>query len=274
VLSDAMELETLDFSELRSSYESLTMAASSHTPELVAIVEQSAGAPVARRDRAMGIFQKLSTLLRSNINDAIARAENPEKMLNQVLIDMREQLAKAKQEVAVAIADERKLKAQLEDEQKLANDWEHRAMLAVREGRDDLAKQALVRQQEHGERSMHLAETWRRQADETERLKDALRQLNDKIEEAKRKKNLLVAKQKRAQAQKRIHETMAGLNDQSAFATFERMAEKIEESERRALAASEVAEALGDTLEQEFAGCSRPSSPWSSGCSSSSRRWA
>jgi phage shock protein A len=201
----------------------------------------------------MGIFQKLSTLLRSNINDAIARAENPEKMLSQVLIDMREQLAKAKQEVAIAIADERKLKAQLDDEQKLAHDWEHRAMLAVREGRDDLAKQALVRQQEHGERSMHLAETWRRQADETERLKESLRQLNDKIEEAKRKKNLLVAKQKRAQAQKRIHETMAGLNDQSAFATFERMAEKIEESERRALAASEVSEALGDTLEQEFA---------------------
>jgi phage shock protein A len=81
----------------------------------------------------MGIFEKLSTLLRSNINDAIARAENPEKMLNQVLIDMREQLAKAKQEVAVAIADERKLKSQLEEEQKLSNDWEQRAMLAVRE---------------------------------------------------------------------------------------------------------------------------------------------
>jgi phage shock protein A len=202
----------------------------------------------------MGIFQKLSTLLRSNINDAIARAENPEKMLNQVLIDMREQLAKAKQEVAVAIADERKLKAQLEDEQKLANDWEHRAMLAVREGRDDLARQALLRQQEHGERAMALNETWHRQAEETERLKESLRALNDKIEEAKRKKNLLVAKQKRAQAQKRIHETMAGLNDQSAFATFERMAEKIEETERRALASAEVAETLsGDTLEQEFA---------------------
>jgi phage shock protein A len=202
----------------------------------------------------MGIFQKLSMLLRSNINDAIARAENPEKMLNQVLIDMREQLAKAKQEVAVAIADERKLKAQLEDEQKLANDWEHRAVLAVREGRDDLAKQALLRQQEHAERAMSLGETWRKQADETERLKESLRQLNDKIEEAKRKKNLLVAKQKRAQAQKRIHETMAGLNDKSAFETFERMAEKIEESERRTLASAEVTESLaGDSLEKEFA---------------------
>jgi phage shock protein A len=201
----------------------------------------------------MGIFSKLSALLRSNINDAIAKAENPEKMLNQVLLDMREQLAKAKQEVAVAIADERKLRAQLEEEQKLSHDWEQRAILAVREGRDDLAKQALVRQQEHAERAISLEETWQRQSSETERLKEALRQLNDKIEEAKRKKNLLVAKQKRAQAQKRIHETMAGLNDKSAFDTFERMAERIEETERLALASAEVTEVLqGDPLEQEF----------------------
>jgi phage shock protein A len=202
----------------------------------------------------MGIIQRLSQLLRSNINDAIARAENPEKMLNQVLIDMREQLARAKQEVAVAIADERKLKAQMEEEQKHASDWEHRAVLAVREGRDDLAKQALLRQQEHADRAFAYEEQWQRLAEETERLKDSLRQLNDKIEEAKRKKNLLVAKQKRAQAQKRIHETMAGLSDRSAFETFDRMAEKIEDSERRTLASAEVAQALrGDTLEQEFA---------------------
>ena len=202
----------------------------------------------------MGIFDKLRMLIRSNINDAIAKAENPEKMLNQVLIDMREQLGKAKQEVAVAIADERKLKAQLEEEQKLTGDWEHRAMLAVREGRDDLAKQALLRQSEHAERANALADTWQKQAYETERLKESLRQLNDKIEEAKRKRNLLIAKQKRAQAQKRIHETMAGLNDRSAFEVFDRMAEKIEETERRALASAEVAEVLsGDTLEQQFA---------------------
>jgi phage shock protein A len=202
----------------------------------------------------MGIWDKLSTLIRSNINDAIAKAENPEKMLNQILLDMRDQLQKAKTEVAVAIADERKLKAQMEEEQKLAADWEHRAMLAVRETRDDLAKQALMRQQEHTERAITLADTWQKQAAETERLKESLRQLNDKIEEAKRKKNLLVAKQKRAQAHQRIHETMAGLNDKSAFEAFDRMAERIEESERMVAASVEVHEALssGDTLEKEF----------------------
>ncbi len=201
----------------------------------------------------MGIFQKLSLLLRSNINDAIARAENPEKVLNQLIVDMREQLSKAKQEVAVAIADEQKLRAQVEEEARQANEWEKRAMLAVREERDDLAKQALVRQQEHADRATSLEQTWQRQAQETEKVKASLRELNDKIEEAKRKKNLLVAKQKRAQAQRRIHETMAGMSDKSAFEAFERVAEKIEESERRALAAAEVTHTLsGDTVETEF----------------------
>jgi phage shock protein A len=187
----------------------------------------------------MGILQKLSTVLKSNINDLIARSENPEKMLNQIILDMRDQLAKAKREVAAAIADERKLRAQLDDEAKQTRDWEHRAMLAVKEGRDDLAKQALMRQQEHAQRGGAL--------------KASLRQLNDKIEEAKRKRNLLIAKQKRAQAQRRIHETMSGLSDTSAFEAFNRMAEKIEDSERRTLAQAEVSEALGgDTLEKEF----------------------
>jgi len=201
----------------------------------------------------MGIFSKLSTVIKSNINDLISRAENPEKMLNQIILDMRDQLAKAKREVAAAIADERKLKSQLDSEVKQARDWQHRAMLAVKEGRDDLAKQALIRQQEHTERAHVLQQTWEAQAAETEKLKGSLRQLNDKIEEAKRKRNLLIAKQKRAQAQRRIHETMSGLSDTSAFEAFNRMADKIEEEERRSIAHAEVTEALGgDTLETEF----------------------
>lgn len=201
----------------------------------------------------MGIFSKFSTLIKSNINDLINRAENPEKMLNQIILDMRDQLAKAKREVAAAIADERKLRKQLDDEIKQMREWEQRAMLAVKEGRDDLAKQALMRQQEHAERAATLEGTWKAQAAETEKLKGSLRQLNDKIEEAKRKRNLLIAKQKRAQAQKRIHETMSGLSDTSAFEAFNRMAEKIEESERQSIAAAEVNEELTfDSLEDQF----------------------
>ena len=119
----------------------------------------------------MSIFTKLSTVIKSNINDLISRAENPEKMLNQIILDMRDQLAKAKREVAAAIADERKLRSSLDSEVKQMRQWEHRAMLAVKEGRDDLAKQALLRQQEHADRAGSLDGTWKAQAAETDNLK-------------------------------------------------------------------------------------------------------
>lgn len=201
----------------------------------------------------MGIWDRLSTLLRSNINDLISRAENPEKMLNQLIVDMRSQLAKAKQQVASAIADEKRLASQAEQEKKLAEEWEKRAELAVRENRDDLAKQALLRYNEHVQGAVQLQETWVKHREETEKLKASLRQLNDKIEEAKRKKNILIARAKRAEAHKRIQETMSSMSDKSAFETFERMAEQIEHEERKLIAAAEVNEDLsGDSLMQQF----------------------
>jgi phage shock protein A len=201
----------------------------------------------------MGIFDRLSTLFKSNINDMISRAENPEKVLNQLITDMRSQLAKAKQEVASAIADEKKLRVEVEKEKKQADEWERRAMLAVEQERDDLAKQALVRHTEHLQHAQQLHETWLRQKAESESLKNSLRALNDKIEEAKRKKNLLIARQKRAEAQSRIQKSMASLSDRSAFEHFDRMAEKIEETERRALAAAEVADEFSsDSLSKDF----------------------
>ena len=201
----------------------------------------------------MGIFDRLSTLLRSNINDLISSAENPEKMLNQILVDMRSQLAKAKQQVAAAIADEKRLRDQADAERRQADDWEKRAMLAVQEGRDDLAKQALVRQGEHSQHGEQLEVTWQAHQAETEKLKASLRDLNDKIEEAKRKKNLLLARQRRAQAQKRIAETMSSLSEKSAFEAFARMEERIEQNERQIKASAEIDEEFtGDTLQREF----------------------
>ena len=201
----------------------------------------------------MGLFDRLSTMLRSNINDLISRAENPEKMLNQLILDMKTQLAKAKQQVASAIADEKKLQSDAEALKKQAEDWERRAMMAVQEGRDDLAKQALGRYNEQLQGAQQLHETWLRHKAETEQLKLSLRLLNDKIEEAKRKKNILVARAKRAEAQQRIQETMSGMSDKSAFESFERMAEKIEATERRAIAAAELNEEVsGDRLARQF----------------------
>jgi phage shock protein A len=201
----------------------------------------------------MGIFDRFSTLLRSNINDLISRAEDPEKMLNQILVDMRSQLVKAKQQVAAAIADEKRLRDQADAELKQAADWHNKAMLAVNEKRDDLAKQALVRKSEHLSHGQQLEATWESHRAETEKLKDQLRGLNDKIEEAKRKKNLLLARQRRAQAQKRIAETMSSMSENSAFDAFSRMEERIEQNERQIKASVEIEEEFsGDALQQSF----------------------
>jgi phage shock protein A len=201
----------------------------------------------------MGLFERFSTLIKSNINDLISRAENPEKMLNQLIMDMKSQLARAKQEAAAAIADEKKLQADAEALRKQAEDWERRAMLAVQEGRDDLAKQALLRYNEALQGAQALHEAWLKHKADTESLKQSLRALNEKIEEAKRKKNILVARAKRAEAQQRIQETMAGMSDKSAFESFDRMAEKIESMERKAIAAAELQqEFTGDDLMTQF----------------------
>lgn len=201
----------------------------------------------------MGIFERFATMLRSNINDLISRAEDPEKMLTTLITDMRSQLDKARQQVAQAIADEKKLEADAIAMKKQAEDWERRAMLAVQEGRDDLAKQALMRYNEALQGAQSLHETWVKSKQETESLKASLRQLNDKIEEAKRKKNILIARARRAEAQQRIQDTLSGMGDKSAFESFERMQEKIESNERKALAAAELQqEFTGDKLMKEF----------------------
>src|SRR2546426_2592829 len=145
----------------------------------------------------MGIFDRLSTLIRSNITDLINRAENPEKMLNQLIVDMRSQLAKAKQQVAAAIADEKRLSAQVDTEKKSAEDWERRAVLAVQEGRGDLPKPALLRPNEPAQGAVELHETGGKHREGNEKLQLSLRQLKERVGGAKRKKKNLIAPQKR-----------------------------------------------------------------------------
>jgi phage shock protein A len=126
-------------------------------------------------------------------------------------------------------------------------------MVAVRAGDDNLARQALSRKQEHETISTQFQQQWISQKQAVEKLKDALRLLNNKIEEAKRKKNILIARKKRAEAQQQIANTMQGLGDTSAFDTFDRMAERIQLMEAEAEAGAELAgELSGDTLESKF----------------------
>jgi phage shock protein A len=201
----------------------------------------------------MGIFARLAVLIKSNLNDLISRSEDPEKMLNQVVIDMANQLIEAKKQVAVSIADEKRLAKQAEQEAANAAEWERRAMLAIKAGDDALAKEALNRKKEHEALANTFKDQWQKQKNAVDQLKSALRMLNSKIEEAKRKKNVLIARKKRAEAQRAIQETMSGMNNASAFETFDRMSEKIDQIEAEAEASSEIAEQYtGDTLADKF----------------------
>ncbi|HSF33056.1 MAG TPA: PspA/IM30 family protein [Candidatus Tectomicrobia bacterium] len=198
-------------------------------------------------------MERIATVIRSNLNNLINKAEDPQKMLEQVLIQMRQQLLEAKREVAVAIADEKRLGVQLEAELEQMQEWERRAALAVQKGEDDLARQALRRRADHEQIAIGYKKQWEAQKASTENLKNALRALSQKIEEAARKKNLLIARQKRAEAQKHIHEVMTGLTDTSAFESFDRMAAKVEDIEAQATAAVEISQELsGDTMDQRF----------------------
>ena len=201
----------------------------------------------------MGLFSRLGTLIRSNINELINKAEDPEKMLNQVLVDMKTQLVEAKKQVAVAIADEKRLKKQYEMEAAKSLEWEKKAMLAVKAGDDNLAKAALARKAEHEEVAETLRQQWEAQKASVEQLKMALRGLDAKIEEAKRKRNILVSRQKRAEAQRTINETLTNINSSSAFDTFERMTDRVTQIEAEAEATAELGGALPEaTLDAQF----------------------
>ncbi len=202
----------------------------------------------------MGIFKRFKTVVKANINDMISKAENPEKVLNQLIIDMNEHLIDSKKSVATAIADEKRLERQVNENRMKSEDWEKKAMLAVRAGKDDLAKEALLRKQEYAKYNQELKPQWEAQHESVNQLKESLKQLQRKIEEARRKKNILIARAKRAEAQKTIQATVGSIGDTSAFDAFDRMAAKVEQIEAEADATAELISMNSEekNLEEEF----------------------
>ncbi len=204
----------------------------------------------------MGIFDRFKRVVKSNLNDMISKAENPEKMLNQLIIDMNEQLIESKKSVASAIADEKKLEREMIQNQQQAEDWDGKARLALKAGKEDLAKEALLRKQEYDGMATQYKSQFDSQHAAVEKLKVSLRQLQQKIEEAQRKKNLLVARAKRAEAQKRIQATIGSMSDSSAFEAFDRMSAKVDQIEAEADAMQEIDDMSGSEetdLNKQFA---------------------
>jgi phage shock protein A len=202
----------------------------------------------------MGIFSRLRTLIASNVNDLIGKAEKPEKMLNQLIIEMNEQLIESKRAVAMAIADEKKLEREKDNQFAQSKDWERKAMLAVNNGKDDLAKEALLRKQEYDNAAAEYQKQWEAQKTSVDQLKESLRELQNKIEEAQRKKNLLIARAKRAEAQQKIQDTISTVSgNRSAFEAFDRMSAKVDQMEAMADASKELEDfSKNASLEKQF----------------------
>jgi len=202
----------------------------------------------------MGIFSRLKTLIAANVNAMIGKAEKPEKMLNQLIIEMNEQLIESKKAVAMAIADEKKLEREKDNQFAQSKEWERKAMLAVTAGKDDLAKEALLRKQEYDNAAAEYQKQWEAQKSSVETLKESLKELQQKIEEAQRKKNLLIARAKRAEAQQKIQDTMSSVSgNRSAFDAFDRMTAKVDEMEAMADASKELQDLSNNSnLERKF----------------------
>ncbi len=188
----------------------------------------------------MALLERVSTLVRANLNDLIDKAEDPEKMIKQVILDMQNQLLQVKTQVAIAIADQHLLaKKQKENEDKVS-EWTRRAELAVSKKEDDLARAALHRVESYREMSANFAQQVGDQKAQVDNLKTALRKLEQKLDEAHAKADLLIAQHRRARAVGKAHDARTAIGDGSKSAAFDRMKRKVAQNEAVSQAKSEL----------------------------------
>lgn len=198
----------------------------------------------------MGLFDRLSRVVRANINDLVSKAEDPEKVLEQAVVDMQEDLVQLRQAVARAIATQKRTEQQYNKNQAEANTWQQRAQLALSKGDENLAREALVRKKSFSDTAASLKSQLDQQSNNVSTLKRNLIALESKISEAKTKKDMLKARANAAKAQKQLQESMNNIGTSSAMGAFERMEEKVLQIE----AESETAVDLGGVgIEQQFA---------------------
>jgi phage shock protein A len=189
----------------------------------------------------MALLERVSTLVRANLNDLIDKAEEPEKMIKQVILDMQNQLLQVKTQVAIAIADQHLLeKKQEENEDKVA-EWMRKAELAVDKKQDDLARAALLRVESYRDMSSSFAQQVSDQRAQVENLKTALRQLDQKLTEAQAKADLLIAQHRRTRAVGKASDARINVGDGSKAAAFDRMKHKVVREEAVSQAKSEIA---------------------------------
>lgn len=198
----------------------------------------------------MGLLDRLSRVIRANISSMVGNAEDPEKILEQAVADMQEDLIRIRQAVAQAIATQKRTERQSSQAQSTADEWYRRAQLALQKGDEQLAREALTRRQSYAETASSLESQIVQQRDVVAKLKQNMGQLERKLADARSKKDLYIARARSAQASQQINDMLNQVGTNNAMAAFERMEERVHQLEAQA----EVAAELGsDSLEKRFA---------------------
>jgi phage shock protein A len=195
----------------------------------------------------MALLERVSTLIRANLNDLVDRAEDPEKMIKQVILDMQNQLLQVKTQVAISIADQHVLEKKQSENEESEQQWMKRAELALDKKDDALARGALERSMSYRSMAANFRQQVEDQRAQVENPKSALQKLQQKLSEAQAKADLLIAQHRRSRALNKATEAKNGMGDNSNAAAFDRMKNKVRHSESMAQATAEmVTEDVGD----------------------------
>jgi phage shock protein A len=198
----------------------------------------------------MALLERVSTLIRANLNDLVDKAEDPEKMIKQVILDMQNQLLQVKTQVAISIADQHVLEKKLKESEDAGRQWQIRAEMAVDKKDDTLARAALDRSMTHQQMAESLRQQVEDQKVQVENLKAALLKLQQKLIEAQSKSDMLIAQHRRSRALNKATVAGAAIGDDSKSAAFDRMKSKVQHTESTAQAQAELA---ADDVEDRFA---------------------
>ena len=206
---------------------------------------------------ARGIFYRMADIVKANVNDLITRAEDPEKMIRQMILEMEEAVNKATASVSTAVANEKRLERQYLEKQDQIEAWQKKAEMAVEAGEDDLARRALERKAANQEATHDLEVALEESRKTSSQLKQQLTQLKAKLDEARTRQGTLIARRRAAEARKQIARGLSGVGE-DAFSSFERFRQRIETEEAEAEAHQEMANA-DPSLEEEFSKLERKS---------------
>jgi phage shock protein A len=189
---------------------------------------------------AKGVFARMTDIIKSNINELLDRAEEPDKMIRQMVREMEEAVSKATASVGTAVANQKRLERQHNEKLSQSDDWQRKAERAVETGQDDLARRALERKSVFSRAAEDLRAPLEDSRETAEQLREQLRELKTKLEEARTREGTLVARHQAAEARKRLAKSLSGLGS-DAFSSFERFEQRVETTEAEADAHTEVA---------------------------------